>query len=56
MQVLLDKIKHDPYWDKISESYDPITLLKSFDKEMNHTKHQYFYETFYNQECAIHVF
>ena len=29
MQFLLYKMKHDPYWDKASESYDPLTLLKS---------------------------
>ena len=28
MQVLLDKMKHDPDWYNTSESYNPLTLLK----------------------------
>ena len=28
MQLLLDNIKHDPYWDITSESYNPLNLLK----------------------------
>ena len=33
MQVLLEKMKHDPYWYNISESYNPLTLLKLTEKK-----------------------
>ena len=46
MQVLLDKIKHDPDWDNRSKSYDPLTLLKLYEKKiLAHTKDQYLYVT-----------
>ena len=32
MQVLLDKMKHDPDWTTASESYDPLTLFKLIEK------------------------
>ena len=33
MQVLLDKMKHDPYWENKSELYDPLILLKLIEKQ-----------------------
>jgi hypothetical protein len=35
MQVLLDKMKHDPNWTPTSESYDPLTLLKLIKKTID---------------------
>ena len=32
MQVLLDKMKYDPDWNKTSESYSPLTLLQLIEK------------------------
>ena len=50
MQVLLDKMKHDPYWDNTSESYYTLTLIKA------QTEGQYYYATVYNQEFALYGF
>ena len=32
MQVLLDKMKYDPDWNKTSESYSPLALLQLIEK------------------------
>ena len=34
MQVLLDKMKHDQYWDNTGELYDPLTLTILIDKKV----------------------
>jgi hypothetical protein len=36
MQVLLDKMKHDPDWQVTSESYDPLILFKLIEKTRSH--------------------
>ena len=57
MQVLLNKMKHDTYWDTTSESYYPLTLLKLTEKKiLTQTKEQYCYEKVYDQECALYGF
>jgi hypothetical protein len=57
MQVLLDKMKHDPDWMPASKSYDPLTLLRLIEKTiLAQTEDQYPYATVYEQECALHSF
>ena len=57
MQVILDNMKDDPDWDTTSESYDPLNLLKLIDKIiLAHIEDQYFYATFYDQDCALYGF
>jgi hypothetical protein len=57
MQVLLDKMKHDPDWTSASESYDPLTLLRLIEKTiLAQTEDQYPYATVYEQECALYSF
>ena len=57
MQVLLDKMKHDPDWTTASESYDPLTLLRLIEKTiLAQTEDQYPYATVYEQECALYTF
>ena len=57
MQVILDKMKHDPDWDNTSESYYPLIILNIIDKNiLAQTKYQYLYATVYNQECALYGF
>ena len=57
MQVLLDKMKHDPDWTKTSESYSPLALLQLIEKTiLVQTKDQYPYATVYEQECALYTF
>jgi hypothetical protein len=57
MQVLLDKMKHDPDWTTTSESYDPLTLLKLIEKTvLAQTEDQYPFATVYEQECALYSF
>ncbi len=57
MQVLLDKMKHDPDWTSTSESYDPLTLLKLIEKTiLAQTEDQYPFATVYEQECALYSF
>jgi hypothetical protein len=57
MQVLLDKMKHDPDWSSASESYDPLTLLRLIEKTiLAQTEDQYPYATVYEQECALYSF
>ena len=34
MKVILDKMKHDKYWDNRSESYYPLTLIKIIEKNI----------------------
>ena len=48
MQVLIDKMKHDPDWFKTSESYDPLTLLNMIEKKILAQKEdQYCYSIVY---------
>ena len=55
MQVLLDQMKHDPYWENTSESYDPLTLLNIIEKKiLDQTEDKYFYATVYNQDFALY--
>ena len=57
MQVLLDKMKHDPDWYTTIESYNPLALLKIIEKTiLDQTEDQYFYETVYNKEFALYGF
>ena len=57
MQVILDKMKHDPDWENTSESIDTITLLKLFEKTiLAQTEDKYFYATVYNQNYALYGF
>ena len=54
MQVLPNKIKYDPDWDKASTSYNPLLLLAFIDKIiLAQTKYQYPFATVYKQECSI---
>ena len=42
MQLLLDHIKHYPYWDNKIESYNPLTLLNLTEKTLlANTEDQY---------------
>ena len=46
MQVLLEKMKYDTYWDKVSMSYELIQLLAVTEKTiLAHTKYQYSFAT-----------
>ena len=57
MQVLLDKMKHDPDWTTASESYDPLTLFKLIEKTvLAQTEDQYPFATVYEQECTLYSF
>ena len=57
MQVILDKMNHDPYCKNTTESYGPLTLLKLIKKTISaHTKDQYCYSTVYNQEVVLYGF
>jgi len=57
MQVLLDKMKHDPDWTATSESYDPLTLYKMIEKTvLAQTEDQYPFATVYEQECSLYGF
>jgi hypothetical protein len=57
MQVLLDKMKHDPHWLTASESYDPLTLFRIIEKTiLAQTEDQYPYATVYEQECTLYSF
>jgi len=57
MQVLLDKMKHDPDWATASESYDPLTLLRLIEKTiLSQTEDQYPFATVYEQEAAMYAF
>ena len=57
MQVLLDKMKHDPDWKSASESYDPLTLMKLIEKTvLAQTEDQYPFATVYEQECTLYSF
>jgi hypothetical protein len=57
MQVLLDKMKHDPDWITTSESYDPLTLFKLIEKTvLAQTEDQYPFATVYEQECTLYSF
>ena len=48
-------MKHDPDWGTTSESYDPLTLIKSIEKIiLDHTEERYCYATVYDQECALY--
>jgi hypothetical protein len=55
MQVLLDKMKHDPDWTSTSESYDPLTLFKLIENTiLAQTEDQYPFATVYEQESSIY--
>jgi hypothetical protein len=57
MQVLLDKMKHDPDWTTASESYDPLILFKLVEKTvLAQTEDQYPFATVYEQECTLYSF
>jgi hypothetical protein len=57
MQVLLEKMKHDPDWTITSESYDPLTLLRLIEKTIiAQTEDQYPFATVYEQVCALYSF
>ena len=57
MQVLLDKIKYDPDWDKASKYYDPLQLLELIEKiVLAQNKDQYTFAMVYKQECSIYSF
>jgi hypothetical protein len=57
MQVLLDKMKHDPDWHLTSESYDPLMLFKLIEKTvLTQTEDQYPYANVYEQECGLYSF
>lgn len=57
MQILLDKMKHDPQWLTASESYDPLTLFRIIEKTiLAQTEDQYPYATVYEQECSLYSF
>jgi hypothetical protein len=57
MQVLLDKMKHDPDWHTTNESYDPLTLFRLIEKTiLAQTEDQYPFATVYEQEFALYSF
>ena len=57
MQVLLDNMNNDTYWDTTSEPYNPLILLKIIEiLILAQTKDQYVYATLYDQECSLYVF
>ena len=57
MQVLLDKMKYDPYWDNTSTSYDPLQILALIEKTvLAQTEYQYSFATVYKQEFTIYSF
>ena len=57
MQVLLDKMKHDKDWDKVSQSYDPLLLLNLIERNiLSQTEDQYPYATVYEQERALYSY
>ena len=54
MQVLLDKMKYDPDWDKASTSYDPLQLLALINNTvLAQTKDHYPFVTVYEQERSV---
>jgi hypothetical protein len=57
MQVLLDKMKHNPDWTPTNESYDPLTLLKLIEKTiLAQTEDRCPFATIYEQACALYSF
>jgi hypothetical protein len=57
MQVLLDKMKHDPDWTTTSASYDPLVLFKLIEKTiLAQTSDQYPFATVYEQEMSLFGF
>jgi hypothetical protein len=57
MQVLLDKMKHDPDWTAASESYNPLIFFRLIEKTiLAQTEDQYPYATVYEQELALYGF
>jgi len=57
MQVLLDKMKHDPDWSAASASCDPLTLCCLIEKTiLAQTEDQCPFATVYEQECALYSF
>ena len=57
MQVLLDKMKHDPDWEATSESFDPLTLTRLTEKTtLAQTADQCPFPTAHEQEQPLHSF
>ena len=56
-QLLLDKMKYDPYWYNASTSYEPLQILALTEKTaLAQTEHQYPFSTVHGQECPIYSF
>ena len=57
MQVLLDKMKCDPDWEAMSESFDPLTLTRLMEKTaLAQTADQCPFVTVCEQEQSLHSF
>jgi hypothetical protein len=55
MQVLLDKMKHDPDWPATSESYDPLMLLRMIEKTvLSQTEDHYPHAIVYDHELGLY--
>ena len=54
-QVLLDKMKHDPNFTTVSESFDPLSLFNLIEKiVLGQTEDQFPYATVYEQESTLY--
>jgi hypothetical protein len=54
MQVPLDKMKHDADWIRVSESYDPLTLLRLIERTiLAQTEDQHPHATVHEHECTL---
>ena len=57
MQVLMDKMKHDPDWIATSTSYDLLIIFKLVEKKiLAQTSDQYPFATVYEQEMSLICF
>ena len=57
LQVILEKIKYDPYWDKKSRSCNPLQILALIKKTvLAQTEDQYPFTAFYKEQCSIYSF
>ena len=57
MQVLMEKMKYDPYSDNTSTSYKPLQLLALIEKTvLAKNENQYPFTTVYEQEFSIYSF
>ena len=56
-QVLLDQMKHDPDWDSVNQSYEPLLLIHLIEKTiLAQTEDQYPFACVYENEVATYGF